>query len=70
MKSNPKARSRDREILWLAFPALVTLAAEPTCVLADTEIVGHLDTPEFIVLAVAVLSFGFGLVEAWGACFC
>ncbi len=40
-----QARRYDREILYLALPALEALAAEPTYVLVDTAIVGHLGTP-------------------------
>ncbi|QIN79164.1 hypothetical protein GBA65_12245 [Rubrobacter marinus] len=53
MKRNPKARAQDREILRLALPALGALAAEPTYVLVDTAIVGHLGTPELGALAIA-----------------
>ena len=53
MKGNSKARRQDREILRLALPALGALAAEPTYVLVDTAIVGHLGTPELGALAIA-----------------
>ena len=43
----------DREILRLAFPALLTLVAEPLFLLADAAIVGHLGTPELAGLGVA-----------------
>src|SRR3954466_9675191 len=43
----------DREILWLALPALGALAAEPLYVLVDTAIVGHLGTPQLAALALA-----------------
>src|SRR3954452_365166 len=43
----------DREIRWLALPALGALAAEPLYVLVDTAIVGHLGTPQLAALALA-----------------
>ena len=43
----------DREIAGLAVPALGALAAEPLYLLADTAMVGHLDTPELAALAIA-----------------
>ena len=43
----------DREILWLALPALGALAAEPLYVLADTAIVGHLGRPQIAALGLA-----------------
>lgn len=46
-------RLHDREILRLALPALGALAAEPTYVLIDTAIVGHLGTPQLAALAIA-----------------
>lgn len=52
----PAARSGrqlDREILRLAFPALLTLVAEPLFLLADSAIVGHLGTPQLAGLGVA-----------------
>jgi len=53
----------DREILRLAIPAFVALAAEPLYVLADTAIVGHLGTRPLGGLGVAgaVLSVAFGI---------
>jgi putative MATE family efflux protein len=49
-----RLRSRhDREILWLALPALGALAAEPLYVLADTAIVGHLGRPQIAALGLA-----------------
>ncbi len=53
----------DRDILRLAFPALVTLAAEPLYILADTAVVGHLGTEALGGLAVAssVLLIGYSL---------
>lgn len=52
---------RDREILRLAVPAVVTLAAEPLYVLVDTAIVGHLGTAPLggLALASAVLALAF-----------
>lgn len=43
----------DREIFRLAIPALGALAAEPTYLLVDTAIVGHLGTTELAALALA-----------------
>jgi len=43
----------DREIAWLALPALGALAAEPLYLLVDTAIVGHLGTPQLAALAIA-----------------
>jgi putative MATE family efflux protein len=49
-----RLRSRyDREILRFALPALGALAAEPTYVLVDTAIVGHLGRSELAALGVA-----------------
>lgn len=47
------ARSRDRDIVRLALPALGALAAEPTYLLADTAIVGHLGTTQLAALGLA-----------------
>ena len=55
MKGNPKTRNQDKEILRLALPALGALAAEPTYILVDTAIVGHLGTPQLGALAIAGL---------------
>lgn len=46
-------RRFDREIARLAVPALVTLLAEPTYLLVDTAVVGHLGTDALGGLAVA-----------------
>jgi putative MATE family efflux protein len=46
-------RRSDREIFGLALPALGALAAEPTYLLVDTAIVGHLGTPQLAALAIA-----------------
>ncbi len=48
----------DREILRLAVLALGALAAQPTFVLVDTAIVGHLGTPQLAALGVAGLVLG------------
>ncbi|MGI8865374.1 MAG: MATE family efflux transporter, partial [Rubrobacteraceae bacterium] len=55
MKSRAASSGRryDREIFALAFPALGALAAEPTYILVDTAIVGHLGTPQLAALAIA-----------------
>jgi hypothetical protein len=50
---NLEGRRFDREIFALALPALGALAAEPTYVLVDTAIVGHLGTPQLAALAIA-----------------
>lgn len=47
------SRRHDREIARLAVPALVTLLAEPTYLLVDTAVVGHLGTDALGGLAVA-----------------
>ncbi|WP_026910040.1 MATE family efflux transporter [Patulibacter minatonensis] len=55
----PALRSpHDREILRLAFPALLTLAAEPTYLLVDTAMVGHLGVAPLAALALAVSVLG------------
>lgn len=54
-------RRYDREILALALPALGALAAEPTYVLVDTAIVGHLGTPQLAALAIAATLLGTGI---------
>ena len=46
-------RRYDREIVRLAVPATLALAAEPLYILADTAIVGRLGTPQLGGLAVA-----------------
>lgn len=46
-------RRFDREIARLAVPALITLLAEPTYLLVDTAVVGHLGTSALGGLAVA-----------------
>ncbi|HYF26373.1 MAG TPA: MATE family efflux transporter [Baekduia sp.] len=48
----------DREILRLAALALPALAAEPTYLLVDTAIVGHLGTRELAALALAATVLG------------
>ncbi|MEV4423737.1 MATE family efflux transporter, partial [Patulibacter sp. NPDC049589] len=55
----PALRSpHDREIVRLALPALVTLAAEPTYLLVDTAMVGHLGVEPLAALALAVSVLG------------
>jgi putative MATE family efflux protein len=54
----------DREILWLAIPALGALIAEPLYVLGDTAIIGHLGTVPLAGLALA----GLLLSEIFGFC--
>ena len=49
----PHDRLHDREILRLAFPALLTLITEPLFLLADAAIVGHLGTPQLAGLGIA-----------------
>ena len=51
-------RRYDREIFGLALPALGALAAEPTYLLVDTAIVGHLGTPQLAALAIAATLLG------------
>ena len=48
----------DREILRLAVLALGALAAQPTFVLIDTAIVGHLGTPQLAAIGIAGLILG------------
>jgi putative MATE family efflux protein len=45
----------DREILRLAVPALGALAAEPTYLLVDTAVVGHLGRPQLAALGVSAV---------------
>lgn len=62
-KTRTGGRRYDREIFGLALPALGALAAEPTYILVDTAIVGHLGTPQLAALAIAgtLLSTGITL---------
>ena len=53
MSERASPRQLDREIVRLAFPALLTLVAEPLFLLADAAIVGHLGTPQLAGLGVA-----------------
>jgi putative MATE family efflux protein len=48
----------DREILWLAVPALGALAAEPLYLLVDTAIVGHLGRSQLAALGIASVVLG------------
>jgi putative MATE family efflux protein len=52
----------DREILWLALPALGALAAEPLYLLVDTAIVGHLGRPQLAALGIASVVLGSSFV--------
>lgn len=61
MKRSISARRYDREILRLAIPALGALAAEPTYILVDTAIVGHLGTPQLAALAIAGILLSTGI---------
>lgn len=54
-------RRFDRQILALALPALGALAAEPTYILVDTAIVGHLGTPQLAALAIAATLLSTGV---------
>ncbi|MFZ2501565.1 MAG: MATE family efflux transporter [Nocardioides sp.] len=56
-------REQDREILRLAFPAFLTLLAEPLFLLADSAIIGHLGTGPLAGLSIAgtVMSLTVGL---------
>ena len=56
-----EGRGFDREIFALALPALGALAAEPTYVLVDTAIVGHLGTPQLAALAIAATLLSTGI---------
>src|SRR5687767_16014683 len=54
-----RLRSRyDREILRLAVPALGALAAEPSYILVDTAIVGHLGRSQLAALGIAATVLG------------
>ncbi|HYH34656.1 MAG TPA: MATE family efflux transporter [Nocardioides sp.] len=57
------ARAHDREILRLAVPAFLALAAEPMYLLADAAIIGHLGTAPLagLGIAAAVLQTVVGL---------
>ena len=57
------SRTHDREILRLAVPAFLALAAEPLFLLADAAIVGHLGTAPLagLGIAAAVLQTAVGL---------
>lgn len=44
---------RDRDIIRLALPALGALAAEPTYLLVDTAVIGHLGTTQLAALGLA-----------------
>jgi putative MATE family efflux protein len=57
------SRSHDREILRLAVPAFLALAAEPLFLLADAAIIGHLGTAPLagLGIAAAVLQTAVGL---------
>jgi putative MATE family efflux protein len=52
----------DREILFLALPALGSLAAEPLYLLVDTAIVGHLGRPQLAALGIASVILGGAFV--------
>jgi putative MATE family efflux protein len=54
----PLRSPHDREIVRLALPALGTLAAEPTYLLVDTAMVGHLGTRPLAALALATSVLG------------
>jgi putative MATE family efflux protein len=62
--TRPPGMPTDREILWLAIPALGALIAEPLYVLGDTAIIGHLGTVPLAGLALA----GLLLSEIFGFC--
>src|SRR6478672_10225368 len=62
--SRPPGMPTDREILWLAIPALGALIAEPLYVLGDTAIIGHLGTVPLAGLALS----GLLLSEVFGFC--
>lgn len=58
MNSATTNSTRDRRIIALAIPALGALAAEPTYLLVDTAIVGHLGTTQLAALALAATFLG------------
>src|SRR6476469_3116014 len=62
--SRPPGMPTDRDVLWLAIPALGALIAEPLYVLGDTAIIGHLGTVPLAGLALA----GLLLSEILGFC--
>src|SRR6185312_6330809 len=62
--SHPPGMPTDRDVLWLAIPALGALIAEPLYVLGDTAIIGHLGTVPLAGLALA----GLLLAEILGFC--
>src|SRR6476659_1079128 len=62
--SHPPGMPTDRDVLWLAIPALGALVAEPLYVLGDTAIIGHLGTVPLAGLALA----GLLLAEILGFC--
>jgi putative MATE family efflux protein len=49
----PLTGQRDRQIIRLALPALGALAAEPTYLLVDTAVIGHLGTIQLAALGLA-----------------
>lgn len=51
----------DKQIFALALPALGALAAEPTYLLVDTAIVGHLGTTQLAALALAAAVLGIAV---------
>src|SRR3990170_2625487 len=57
------SRTHDREILRLAVPAFLALAAEPLFLLSDAAIIGHLGTAPLagLGIAAAVLQTAVGL---------
>lgn len=59
----PMWRNDDREILRLAFPAFLTLVAEPLFLMADSAIIGHLGTEPLAGLSIAatILSITVGM---------
>src|SRR6476661_3888857 len=62
--SRPPGMPTDRDVLWLAIPALGALIAEPLYVLGDTAIIGHLGTVPLAGLALA----GLLVSEVFGFC--
>lgn len=54
----PLRSPHDREIVRIALPALGTLAAEPSYLLVDTAMVGHLGTQPLAALALATAVLG------------
>ena len=64
MQAEPDPRSLDRQIWALAGPAVLTLAAEPLYLLADTAVVSRIGTTALggLAVATAILMFASGML--------